>query len=119
MPYLIAALMWAASVGGALLYGIGLGEDRQAAKQAEVQQAIRDTREQAQQGAAEAISKLRPQYTTIHQELQREVRTNTVYSDCKLPAVGLRIANDALAGRSTQRAGEGELPRADAAGGKH
>jgi hypothetical protein len=112
-----ALVAWGASVGGAFFYGQGVGKDSEVAAQARIGQAIIETREQAQQGAAEAISRIKVTNTTIHQEVQHEVRTERIYADCKLPAVGLRIANDALRGRPFP-AGGGELPRADADGGR-
>lgn len=118
-PWIIAGVcaLWAASVGGAFFYGEGVGQDREIAKQASVNSAIQAAREAMQQTAAEAIAKIKPQNVTIRQETQREIRTNTVYADCKLPAGGLRLANEALTGkRSTQPAGGGQLPRADADG---
>lgn len=120
-PYalLVGVILWGASIGGAFFYGQGVGEDRKTAEDSRTATAILEARNQAQQGAAEAIAQIKVTNTTIHQELEREVRTNTVYADCKLPAVGLRIANDALAGkRAAIPASGGELPRADAAGGK-
>lgn len=107
---LIALAVWTASVGGSYFYGEGVGADAERARQASVEAAVRDTRDAAQKGAAEAIAKLRPIYTTIKQETEREIRTNTVYAGCKLPPVGLRLANDALAGRRTEPAGDSKLP---------
>lgn len=102
-----------AAVLGALFaaysHGISVAEGRQAAADL----AITETREAAQQGAAEAISKIKVVNTTVRGEVQREIQTNTVYRDCKLPADGLRIANEAITGK---RAGEGQLSRTDAAG---
>lgn len=113
---IVALVAWGASVGGAFFYGQGVGRDGQVAEDSRTAQAVLEAREQAQQGAAEAIARIKVQNTTIHQELAREVRTNTIYADCKLPAVGLRIANDALTGKRAQPAGGGELPRADTTG---
>lgn len=104
------SMAWAATVGGAFFYGEDVGQAREVAKRAEVQEAIQAAREQAQQGAAEAIAKLRPVYTTIRQETEREIRTNTIYADCKLPAGGLHLANEALSGKRTQPAGGGIVP---------
>lgn len=42
------------------------------------------------------LSKLTPKYTTIKNEVQREVRTNTVYADCKVPPLGVELVNRAL-----------------------
>jgi len=79
---------WGASVAGAGWYGIGLGEDRIIAKQASDDKIRQETREAAQQGAADAIAKLKPVNTTIVQKTQREIRENTVYAECRVPAGG-------------------------------
>lgn len=111
-PYVIlaAVLVYGCSVAGAFVYGDGTGEARAVAKQAAVSAAIQQTREAAQQGAAAAIAALKPRNVTIRQEVQREIQTNTVYRDCRVPAGGVRGANEALTGQP-QRAGGGELPR--------
>jgi hypothetical protein len=103
-------------VAGAFLYGDHIGAQREHAKQMAVDAAVQQTREAAQQAAAEAISKIKITNTTVRGEVQHEIQTNTVYRDCKLPADGLRIANDAITGNRTQPAGGGQLPKADAAG---
>lgn len=113
-PYLILAtvLVWGASVGGAFFYGQGIGADGEVAKRAAVDQAVRDTREAAQQGAAAAIAKLRPVYTTIRQETEREIRMVPQYSDCRhSPEQSGRI-NRALAGGVTPPADTSPKPSA-------
>jgi hypothetical protein len=72
--------------------------------------ARQETRDAAQQGAASAIAALKPVNTTIVQKVQHETQTNTVYRDCKLPATGLQLANQALTGRSPEPAGGDQLP---------
>lgn len=111
--------VWVASVGGAYQHGRTTGEDKCNAAEAARAQAVQETREAAQQGAADAIAKLKPRNVTIRQETEREIRTNTVYADCKLPAAGLRLANEAITGRRPEPAGAGELSGAGAAVGRH
>lgn len=120
-PYVAlgVAVVWAASVGGAYQHGRSTGEDKCNAAEAAREAATRETREAAQQGAADAIAKLKPRNVTIRQETEREIRTNTVYADCKLPAAGLRLANEAITGVRPEPAGAGELPRTGAAVGRH
>lgn len=84
-------------------------------EQAKVNDAIRETREAAQQGAAEAIAALKPVNTTIVQKVQREVQTNTVYRDCKLPPAGLQLANQALTGKPAEPVGGDKLPATEPA----
>jgi len=115
-PYalLAAGALAVAAVVGAFFYGQEIGAQGEIAKQAGIDNAVRETREAAQQGAADAIAKLKPRNVTIRQELEREIQTNTVYRECRVPASGVRLANEALTGRP-EPAGGGELPRADAA----
>ncbi len=119
MGYLVVMLFWAGTIAGAFFYGQGIGKDSEVAAQARIGAAILQTRAEAQMGAAEAIAQLKPQYTTIRQETQREIQTNTFYRDCKLPAGGLRIANEALTGQRAAVPASGvKLPEADASGGR-
>ena len=97
-PYVILAVvvLWGGSVGSAFWYGTGVGKDGEIANQAENRQLIIDTREQAQQGAASEIAKLKPKYTTIQGKLETVVRENVVYRDCKHSPEALRLINAAL-----------------------
>lgn len=120
-PYVAlgAAVLWAASVGGAYQHGRSTGEDKCNAAEAARKAATRETREAAQQGAADAIAKLKPRNVTIRQETEREIRSSVVYADCKLPAAGLRLANEAITGQRPESAGAGELPGAGSTVGRH
>lgn len=115
-----AAIEVALSIGivaGAFAYGHHIGAQQEQAKQLAVEVATLQTRQVMQDAAAEAISNIKVTNTTIRGEVQREIQTNTVYRDCKLPADGLRIINEAITGKRTQPAGSGQLPRTDANGG--
>lgn len=107
--YLVAAALVAGSLFGSFQYGVSVGVDRETATQARIDKATAATLETAQQGAAAAIAKIKITNTTIKGEVQREVQTNTVYRDCRVPSDGMRIINDALSGK---RSGDSELPRA-------
>lgn len=112
-PYvmLAAVIFWAASVGGAGWFGIGVGKDQEVSKRAAVDQAVIDTREAAQQGTAAALAAMKPINTTIVQRTEHEIRQNTVYADCVLPAGGLSLANQAITGRvPAEPAGGGGVP---------
>lgn len=111
-PWLIiaAGIFWVVSVGGAYVRGQMVGGDRVIAKQASVDQAVQKTREAAIQAVAEAIAAQKPINTTIVQKVQREVQTNTVYRDCKLPPAGVLLANQALTGKPPEPAGGQQLP---------
>jgi hypothetical protein len=114
-PYLIlgAVLFWVASVGGAGWFGMGVGEDRIIAKQASDDQIRQQTREDAQQGAAAAIAANRPINNTIVQKVQHEIRTDRIYTECRVPATGMQLANQAITGRPAEPAGGEQLPAAD------
>lgn len=93
-------------------YGVQVGVDRETATQARIDSANQATKEAAMQGAAQAIASIKITNTTIRGEVQREVHTNTVYRDCRVPADGVRIINDALKGQRAISPGGSELPRA-------
>lgn len=114
--YLIAAVAALGVVVGAFAYGVSVGKDSEVATQARIDKAMQDTREAAQQGAAKAIAQIKVTNTTIRGEVQREIQTNTVYRDCRVPADGLRIINDALKGQRTITPGSGELSTTDSHG---
>ncbi|MDM0024062.1 hypothetical protein [Variovorax saccharolyticus] len=116
-PYLLiaAGVFWVASVGAAGWFSYGAGVDSELAGQAREDRARRETLEAAQQGAATAIAALKPVNTTIVQKTQKEVRENTVYRDCRVPASGVQLANEAITGRPTEPAGGGVVPGANAA----
>lgn len=52
-----------------------------------------------------AIGAIRIENQIINNEVQREIRTRTVYSNCVLPADGVRLANEARS-----RAGQSASP---------
>jgi len=110
-PYLIIAAMLVALGAGA--GGFKLGADHQLAAQAREQNHIAEAVDAANAAAAQAIAQIKPKYTTIQNEVQREIRTNTVFADCKLPADSLRLVNQALNG-GAEAPGGGKLPGADA-----
>lgn len=64
----------------------------------------------------EAINGIRIENRTIYNEVQREVQTNTVYRECRIPDDGLRLANAARAG-STRKPGA-SMPAASTASGE-
>jgi hypothetical protein len=108
-----AVVFWVASVGSASWYSIGIGEDKIIAKQASDDKIRQQTFDDAQRGAAAAIAANKPLNTTIVQKVQREVQTNTVYSECRLPASGLQLANQAITGHA-EPAGGVSVPSTDA-----
>lgn len=101
---LVAAVLAAL---GLVATGWKLGIDHEKAKQADVKEAIQQTRDAAQQGAAQAIASIEIKQQTIVQKVQHEVQTNTVYRDCVVPADGVRLLNDAISGKAQGRPASG------------
>lgn len=97
--------------GAGTWYGIGLGEDKEFAKRAREDAIVQKVQDAANVSAAEAIAKIKPQNVTIRQEVEREIRTNTVYRDCRNTPDGMRGINEAITGKK-EPAGDRKLPRA-------
>lgn len=112
-PYIIIAALLGMAAAGAGGYRQGI--DHQKAAQADLEGAVKKGADAAADSAAKAIAALKVKSTTITNEVQREIKTNTVYADCKLPATGLQLANQALDPGSAFTLGSGKLPTADKA----
>lgn len=110
----IMALVWAASVGGAFIYGMGVGGDREVATQAREQRASEHAAEIAANTAAAAIANLKVKNVQITQPIQREVVERPVYRECQHTPGQLRNLNEALAPGAFP-AGSGLVPPADPA----
>lgn len=93
----------------AFFYGVDVGVDRQVAKQKSTQDLVDAVYAKAQEGAAAAIADMEVKNVTITQPIRTEVRTRTVYAECKHTADGLRALNTAITGRA-EPVGGGELP---------
>jgi hypothetical protein len=113
-PYAILAsvLITASALGGAYWQGRKDGRDACQAAEARDAEVTRIASEAAAASAAEAISKIEVKHVTLRQRVEREVRENVVYRECKHSPGGLRDINAALTGADS--AGSGELPRASA-----
>lgn len=101
IAYAGAALGAVLLAAGAFGYGVKVGADGELATQARVEEVRKAAEESAEQGAAAAIANIKVTNTTIRGEVQREIQTNTVYRDCRLPADGVRLINEALTGQRT------------------
>ena len=115
-PYtlLIAGAALVAALGGSFLYGRSVGADSVIAEQERTRKAVQETRDLAQQGAAAAIADMEIKNVTITQPIRTEVRTRTVYAECKHTDAGLRSLNTAIVGRPDATS-ESKLPGTDAA----
>jgi hypothetical protein len=101
-----------AALGGTHIKAYQMGADHEVATQAREDKHVAKAVEAATAVSAQAISKIRPKYSTINAEVQREIRTNTIFSECTLPANSLRNVNKALTNGPETTDG-GKLPEAD------
>lgn len=110
-PYVLLALLVAfgGSVGGAYLKGRSDGKSIEAASRISDEELAKKVQEQAQIGAANAISKIEIKQVTIQGRLQKEIQTNTVYRECQHSPDGLRALNEALT-NGTGSVGDSKLP---------
>lgn len=106
---LVVVLVWAGSVAGALVYGIGLGEDRGTAREARDKEVVRIASVAAAASTAEAISRLDVKHTTIRQTLEREVHEKTVFRDCRSGDLARLLFNSGVS-PAGQGVDPGELP---------
>lgn len=107
-PYIIIVALVA--ILGAGAGGFKLGVDHETASQERDQQRMEKAAQAAAVIAADAIANIKVVNTTIQNEVQREIRTNTVYADCRHSDDGLRLVNGALAGSVAP--GDSKLPPA-------
>lgn len=101
-PYLIIAAMVA--MAGAALGGFQLGVDHERANQIDKQALVAEAVDAANTAAADAIAQIKPKYTTIQNQLETQIKTNTVFSDCKLDPSSFKLLNEALASPVGQKA---------------
>lgn len=115
-PWLLiaAGLLWGASTLSAFFYGQNIGNDAQVALVAREDKIAAKATEAAASAAAAAIAAQRPKNVTIRQETEREIRTNTVYAECRHSPEQLQRLNSALTGEDPQPAGSGIVPKAGA-----
>jgi len=111
-PYLILVVML--GFCGVSVGGFKLGMDHQKAAEADKKELIAEAVDAANATSAQAISKLKIKNTTITNEVQHEVRTNTIYGDCHNTPSSLQSINAALDPSSTYSPDEGKLPKVDA-----
>ena len=102
-----------AALGGTHIKAYQMGADHEVATQAREDAQIEKAVDAANATAAEAISKLKPKYTTTHNKLEKQLDKETVFRDCRLDATSMQLANQALAGGAEAPSG-GKLPEANA-----
>lgn len=100
-PILACALLCAACGLGGYRHGVSVTEARHdASRLAEV-----EGQRQALTATAKAIAAMTPAQAKITERVTHEVKTNTVYRDCVLPAAGVGLLNDAISGAIVESAG--------------
>lgn len=107
--------IWIVAIGlliGSFFSGVSVGKKWEEGRQAIENNHVAEAVDAANTAAAQAIAQIKPKYTTIQNEVQREIRTNTVFADCKLPPDSLRLVNQALNAGAVP-AGSSELPTAN------
>jgi len=89
------------------------------ASEAKLERVRQITYDAALAATAEEISKIQIVNRTIRQELEREIRTETKYVDCRSSDDVVRLLNAVLAGAApAESVDSGELPDVDAADGQ-
>ena len=93
-PYLIIVALGAVLAAGA--GGFRLGADHEIAAKARADTHIAEAVAAATDASAKAISALKVKSTTITNKLETQIRTETVFRDCKLPSESLELINYSL-----------------------
>jgi hypothetical protein len=107
-PYLVLAGVVAAvslAVGG-FQFGVKYANGRHAV----TEQIIADVREQAQLGAADAISKIEVRHVTIRQKAEEVIREVPVYRDCVNDPRVERLLDDARSNRDAEPPSHSVVP---------
>lgn len=105
------ATAWLISLVMALAGGWKLGVDHVKASAADADKVRSETIAAAQQGAADAISKIEIKQVTIRQAVETRIRDVPVYRDCRHAPGMLDSINAALTGQPT---GDRVMPSASA-----
>jgi len=93
-PYIVLGA--ALACAGSFWYGTEVGADGEIANRVSQEQIVRDTREAAQLGAANAIAKINVKNVTITRKLETEVRENVIFRDCRSGDAGVRLYNSGI-----------------------
>lgn len=110
----LAVILLFFGLGGISFYvGMEYKEASMKAADAAMQKALEDTRKQAMEGAADAISKITVRNTTVQGKVETIIRDNPVYRDCQHLPEQLRNINEVLTGRAGP-VGDRSLPGTDA-----
>lgn len=111
---LIAIVIGLASGMGGFLYGVPVGRAKAVSEQKKLEEVAEAAAEKVADRSANAISALKVVKSTVIQKGTHEIRTNTVYTDCRHSDGMLRNINEALTGRP-DAAAEGVVPKTNPA----
>ena len=95
------AALAVAGVTGVFFYGVEVGQDREVARQKSVTDVAKAAVEARDLQVADLLSKIEVKNEQITQPVIREVRTRTVYAECKHTAEGLKAVNRAITGNAS------------------
>lgn len=100
-PYVIIALIvfWGVSVSAVGWKSYSMGAESERLDRLEDQELVEKVMDEAEKGAAKAIAKLRVRYLPSRASLEKHVRENSVYNDCRHTPGVVQQLNEALDGR--------------------
>lgn len=103
-------MTWRTALALLALIGFGFGciEIGKDLKQGEFDAkstAAKQARDELVDATANKLAAMAPTQAAITERVIREVKTNTVYSECVLPDSGVRLLNDAIAGSRAEPIG--------------
>ncbi len=97
---------------GAFTFGQRTERNAIEAEDARLERVAKVAREESQKVSAEAIAGIEINHTTIQGRLEREIRVETQYRDCRHSPDAFRLLNDALDNRApSDSVGTSELPK--------
>lgn len=114
-PTVLLVILGAFAAGGLTGYwrGVNNTANKIEATEARLEQERQNTYDAAMAATADAIARIKIVNTTIRQELEREVRTEKVYAECRHSDDTLRLLNAILKGEApAESLDSGELPAA-------
>ncbi len=112
-PILLGLLGVVLSFAAGTWYGTGLGEDKEYAKRAREADIVEKVQNATSKSTAEAIAKIKVVNTTIRQEMEREIKTDIRYVECRHTPSVYDYLNESLTGRRAGSPDNSKLPGAD------
>jgi alpha-D-ribose 1-methylphosphonate 5-triphosphate synthase subunit PhnG len=107
IPWALVSIAVVSIASGA--FGYIKGRESAEAEQMKTELLIKQAAEAAQQASAEVVAQIKVKNTVIKREIQREVKSVPVYTDCRNTDVGMQHINKALSGAYAPN--DSKLPR--------